>query len=325
MSAMSTPAPQRTEQPHRADSMLLLRDLVEGSLDEGYARAAARRSGGAPPDRSGAWVLGAGLLAVGLLLATSYAETRDRAGSAAQARDELVTEVQQRSAQNNAAQRRLDRQRAAVQKAQRDALALTGEGTDLSRRLDDLESATGAAPVSGPGMVLRLDDAGGDQGGADVDPRTQQDEDGRVTDRDLQTVVNEVWAAGAEAIAVNGQRLTALSAIRSAGDAVLVDFRPLTPPYVVQAIGDPDSLRTTFVGGFGGSYLQVLRGYGITSSVSDSDRVSLPASAGVTLRYAMPPAEQGTGGAAATKTTSGDGAMSRSSSPSSTSPAGGSR
>ena len=68
-------------------------------------------------------------------------------------------------------------------------------------------------PVTGPGMVVRLDDAPtGDGDGADVDPRTDDDADGRVTDRDLQTVVNEVWAAGAEAVAVNGQRLTALSA-----------------------------------------------------------------------------------------------------------------
>ena len=63
---------------------------------------------------------------------------------------------------------------------------------------------------------------------------------------------------------MNGQRLTALSAIRAAGDAVLVDFRPLTPPYTIEAVGDPHKLRETFVGGFGGSYLQVLQGYGIT-------------------------------------------------------------
>ena len=47
-------------------------------------------------------------------------------------------------------------------------------------------------------------------------------------DRDLQVIVNGLWAAGAEAIAVNGQRLTACSAIRSAGEAILVDFRPLS-------------------------------------------------------------------------------------------------
>jgi uncharacterized protein YlxW (UPF0749 family) len=91
-------------------------------------------------------------------------------------------------------------------------------------------------------------------------------------------------------VAVNGQRLTALSAIRSAGDAILVDFRPLNPPYEIQAVGDAHSLRTSFVAGFGGSYLQVLQGYGITYAVEDRDRLQLPASAGVRLRYAAAPA-----------------------------------
>jgi uncharacterized protein YlxW (UPF0749 family) len=113
-------------------------------------------------------------------------------------------------------------------------------------------------------------------------------DEGRVSDRDLQTVVNEVWAAGAEAVAVNGQRLTALSAIRSAGKAVLVDFRPISPPYEVAAIGPPQ-LRTRFVDGFGGSYLQVLRDYGIDYAVQDDGDLQLGASAGVTVRYALSP------------------------------------
>jgi uncharacterized protein YlxW (UPF0749 family) len=269
--------------------MLLLRRLVEDSLDEGYARAAARRNAGTPRNRTTVWVLTAGLLAVGLLLTTAYVQTRERAGSAAEARDALVAEVDARETANERAQRELDRLRAAVQRDQQEALALTGAGAELSTRLADLEAITGAGAVTGPGMTVRLDEAPEDTG-ADVDPRTDVTDDGRVTDRDLQTVVNEIWAAGAEAVAVNGQRLTGLSAIRSAGDAVLVDFRPLNPPYEVAAIGDPETLRTTFVGGFGGSYLQVLQGYGITYAVEDASRLELPASAGVSLRYAAAPA-----------------------------------
>ena len=275
--------------PRRDDSMLLLRRLVEDSLDEGYARAAARRGADTPRNRAAVWVLTAGLLAVGLLLTTAFVQTRDRAGSAEEARDALVAEVDARETANGRAQRQLDRLRAAVQRDQREALALTGAGAELSTRLADLEAITGAGAVTGPGMTVRLDEAPEDTG-ADVDPRTDVTDDGRVTDRDLQTVVNEIWAAGAEAVAVNGQRLTGLSAIRSAGDAVLVDFRPLNPPYEVAAIGDPETLRTTFVGGFGGSYLQVLQGYGITYAVEDAGRLELPASAGVSLRYAAAPA-----------------------------------
>lgn len=293
MSAMPGTNPPSVDPQRRADSMLLLRDLVEGSLDEGYARAAARRQAGEPPSRRRLWLLTAGLVAVGLLLTTAYVQTRERAGTAAQAREALVDEVQSRQADNNRAQRQLDRLRADVTRAQRNALAVTGEGSALADRLSRLEVSTGAGPVVGPGMVVRLRDASSDEQGADVDPRTDTVDEGRVTDRDLQTVVNEVWAAGAEAVAINGQRLTSLSAIRSAGEAVLVDFRPLTPPYQISAIGDPASLRETFVAGFGGSYLEVLKGYGIRYAVEDRDRLRLPASAGISLRYAVAPAEPG--------------------------------
>ena len=80
-------------------------------------------------------MLTVGLLLVGLLLATAFAQTRQRASSAAAARDALVAEVEQRSAANDKAQARLDQQRAAVQRAQRQVLALSGAGTELADRL----------------------------------------------------------------------------------------------------------------------------------------------------------------------------------------------
>jgi uncharacterized protein YlxW (UPF0749 family) len=275
--------------------MLLLTTLVEDSLDEGYARAAARRAAGEPAHRSGPLLLVAGLAAVGLLLATAAAQTRERSSATAEARDALTAEVEDRTATNERLERQLDRQRAQVAKARSDRLRITAEGARLSKALTTLEAATGAGPVAGPGMVIGLTDAPVDPEEADVDPRADASADeGRVSDRDLQTVVNEVWAAGAEAVAVNGQRLTALSAIRSAGEAVLVDFRPISPPYEVSAIGPPE-MRTRFVDGFGGSYLQVLRDYGIDYAVQDDEDLRLGASAGVTVRYAVSPSDVGSG------------------------------
>lgn len=268
--------------------MLLLTSLVENSLDEGYARAAARRRAGGPPDRHGRLILMVGLLAIGLLLATAAAQTRARASASAEARTALASAIQDRTAENDRLEETLSGQRSAVSRARRDELRLTARGTRLAQSLTVLESATGAGAVEGPGMSVRLEDAAIDDADADVDPRTGDATDGRVSDRDLQTVVNEIWAAGAEAVAVNEQRLTALSAIRSAGDAILVDFRPLSPPYSVQAIGPP-RMRTRFVSGFGGSYLQVLRDYGIDFAVEDRDEVRLPASAGLGLRSVTKP------------------------------------
>ena len=75
---------------------------------------------------------------------------------------------------------------------------------------------------------------------------TDADRRGRhiLTDRDVRGVVNELWPDGAEAIAVNDVRLTPDRAIRFAGEAVLVDFQPITSPYMIGAIGDADELTT---------------------------------------------------------------------------------
>ena len=100
-------------------------------------------------------------------------------------------------------------------------------------------------------------------------------------------VVNGLWAAGAEAVSVNGQRLTALSAIRSAGDAILVDYRPLTRPYRVLAIGDPRTIQAAFSSGPAGSGLRTLQQtYGLKYEVEGVGRVTVPAAAALALRYA---------------------------------------
>lgn len=283
--------------------MLVLTDLMRHSLDEGYAEAAARRPAGSRSRPT--WLLAGGLLAVGLLLATAAAQTRDRAPVAAQARTALVEEIGERTALTDRLQGEVTRLRVSVARTQRDNLRLTASGTALAEQLVVLEAATGAAAVVGPALAVHLQDAadtGADKGAGD--PRADQDRsDGRVSDRDLQTVVNELWAVGAEAVAVNGQRLTSLSAIRAAGDAVLVDFRPIKPPYDVVAVGDAPAMQRRLVDGFGGSYLQVLRNYGITWSVKTRDRVRLPASGSTTLRWATAP-EPGAGRAAPQASTS---------------------
>lgn len=273
--------------------MSLLTSLIDNALDEGYAEAAARREA-APDGTSGrnGWVLAGGLVMIGLLFATAAAQARDRAPAAAQARDALTAEIEERTAATDRLEGDLQELRASVDAAREDALGLTTTGSELAARLTDLGVVTGAAAVRGPGLVVHLQDADLEETEDGGDPRGEQtSNEGRVSDRDLQTIVNEVWAAGAEAVAINGQRLTALSAIRSAGQAILVDFRPLSPPYDLVAVGDADAMRSRLVEGFGGSYLQVLQNYGISYSVQTRDSVRLPASAGLPVRYATVPGD----------------------------------
>jgi uncharacterized protein YlxW (UPF0749 family) len=170
--------------------------------------------------------------------------------------------------------------------------------------------ASGELPVEGPGVELTLDDAhAADDSPVGKDPRDAvAASEGRVIDRDLQMVVNGLWSAGAEAMSVNGQRLTALSAIRSAGQAILVDFRPLVPPYVIRCIGDPAELQAGFAADPAGPYVQWLRdNYGVTATMATRDRMRLPGAGELALRWARSSDGTGSGlpGEGATMSSSG--------------------
>ena len=94
-----------------------------------------------------------------------------------------------------------------------------------------------------------------------------------MTSGDLQIIVNGLWGAGAEAIAINGQRLSSTAAIRFAGQAIIVDFRPLARPYVITALGDPQGMQQIFEPSFAGVYLdQLTQEFQIRSSLSDLRR-----------------------------------------------------
>lgn len=111
----------------------------------------------------------------------------------------------------------------------------------------------------------------------------------RVMDSDVQIAVNGLWSAGAEAISVNGQRITSTTAIRTAGSAILVDFRPLSPPYRITALGDPAQLRSAVTESETGEYLaEISSRYGIGSSWESEDELEVPARSVGTLREAAP-------------------------------------
>lgn len=284
MTSMSAPAPPTDKELPDA-SMSLLNVLTDRSLDEGYAEAAARRPQGQPPKPG--LLLAVGLLGVGLLLASAAAQVRSRQSAVDEAREALIDKITERSAGADRLADEVATLRAAVAEVRQNRLRASGSGVRLAEELAVLESWTGAAASVGPGVVVHLEDAQEPEQSKTGDPRAApQSTDGRVTDRDLQTIVNEIWLAGAEAVAINGQRLTSLSAVRSAGPNILVGFRPLKPPYDIEAVGDPSAMRAALTDGFARSYLDVLRNYGIRSSVATKDKMTLPASAGITLRHA---------------------------------------
>ncbi|GGW38573.1 membrane protein [Streptomyces xantholiticus] len=267
--------------------MSLLTNVMEHSLDDGYAEASARRAegGGLPRTLRAKLGLAAGLVLAAAVVTLGAAEAQISAPVLAKEREELIDRVQAQTQSADALEQDVEALRKDVEERQRKAL--NTEGGDQSATVSLL---AGATDVQGPGVKLVVDDAKDtDQGGGGPRESSGFSDTGRVRDRDMQRVVNGLWESGAEAIAINGQRLTALSAIRAAGDAILVDNRPLVPPYTVLAVGDGSKLRSAFQESADGQYLQILKeDFGIRTSISDEETVRLPAAPSLIVRTAEP-------------------------------------
>ncbi|MFI7214857.1 DUF881 domain-containing protein [Micromonospora maritima] len=262
-----------------------LTELFRNPLDPGYGDAAARRAVG-PVSRVrellGRPVSLVVLVVIGFLFAVAYRETMAEEPSRATARAGLIAEIKQREAETDRLTERAERLREEVGR-QRDA-ALSGS---QASRLRNLEAGTGLGRVRGDGVVVRLTDAPQDK---DAVTGEEGDVPPRVLYSDLQKVANALWAAGAEAVAINGQRLTATTTIRQAGEAILVDYRPVTSPYEVQAIG-PGSMRDRFDDSRAAELMRYLaRTAGLSFAVKEVDDLTLPAAPEPQLRYAGPPA-----------------------------------
>lgn len=268
--------------------MSLLTNVMEHSLDDGYAEAAARREaegGGLPRTLRAKLGLAAGLLLAAVVVTVGAAEARISAPVVAKEREELIDRIGAETSAADDLEQSVDTLRNEVEDRQRKALRTQGGDQGALVAL-----LSGATEVQGQGVKLVVDDAKEtDQGGGGPRESSGFSDTGRVRDRDMQRVVNGLWESGAEAVAINGQRLTALSAIRAAGDAILVDNKPLVPPYTVLAVGNGKKLSIAFQDSADGQYLHALQeNFGIRTSISTEDEVRLPAAPSLIVRTAEP-------------------------------------
>ncbi len=148
----------------------------------------------------------------------------------------------------------------------------------MGRELETLRVALGLKAMRGPGVVVRLED-----------PR-EQPKGGPpvvVTYQDLVAVINELWAAGAEAVAVNGQRITATTGISQVGGTVVANLQRLTGPFVIVALGDPDTLEGALT--IRGGLVEGLRALGLQITITRKDALVVPAYKGTfTFEHARP-------------------------------------
>jgi uncharacterized protein YlxW (UPF0749 family) len=257
--------------------MSLLNNLMAHPLDEGYAVAARTRpSQGDRPNKSRHRViLVIALAALGFLLAVAASQNYRSAPAAETQRTELITRINEADTRLNDLRAQQTRLADEVRGLQAGGLSNSSSGAALQQQLDNLELQAGAVAVTGQGLKAVVDDA------------KNAGKEGRLLDVDLQQLVNGLWASGAEAIAVNGHRLTSMTAIRSAGSAITVDYTSLTPPYTVLAIGDTATMPARFAQSSGGQWVQYLvSNYGVRSTITTEDSLLVPADATIALRYA---------------------------------------
>jgi uncharacterized protein YlxW (UPF0749 family) len=239
----------------------------------GHPAAAPRLRGG----RSAALVAGT-LLVTGLLLATAYNQAAAESPGREEVRAALISDIQRESAAGDRLTAQLEELQAEVSGTRDHLLDATDEGQRALEELSRAEVRAGAVRVSGPGLLVTLADAEPDADDDPVGGTVTEDPRGNVGDGDLQLVVNALWAAGAEAISINDQRLGPTSAIRFAGEAVLVDFRPVTNPYEIAAIGDPGDLSAGFLGNEDVRALALISAtYGLRFDYAQEDDLTLPA------------------------------------------------
>ena len=263
--------------------MSILEDIARQALDPAYADAAAHRAAatGADPARRPARrsLAMAGVLAATLLLVLAAVQTHRHAPSAARSRQTLLDQVHGETEAITTLEHRLGLLRDRTKALRNSLLQSTAAGSALAARLDQADLAAGTVAASGPGLRVVVDDAS-PNGGSDGN---------QVLDRDLQTLVNALWASGAEAVAIDGQRLTTQSAIRQAGSSILVNFEPVPRPYVIIAIGDPVAMATSFGASPAAArmrtYAQV---YGLHFSFARAEALTVPRAPGLPLRYAKP-------------------------------------
>ena len=261
--------------------MGLLNYLTATSLDEDYAVASRRRQtdGKKRTPRPGRSALV--MIAVfGILVATAAVQTSRTADATASSHEELVKQINARKGQLADRRERVDELTNETEALETRFLEATTQGRSGQSRLTSLGVGTGADAARGPGVRVRVDD------GAPL-PSGQNE----VLDGDLQKLVNGLWLEGAEGIALNGERLTSLTAIRQGGAVITVNYRPISPPYTLSVIGDPDTLAARFIDTPGGQWwldLQAL--YGVEFEITNTEEpLTLPPARRSGLRYAHTP------------------------------------
>ena len=190
-------------------------------------------------------------------------------------------------------QRRTDQQSRTLAELQEQTGAALARAEDLdagaaiARAVAELgASSAGLTAMQGQGVTINLDDAPREAGGEL--PAGARPDDLIIHQSDVQAVVNALWASGVDAVTIMGERIVATSAVLCVGNTLLLQGRTYSPPFRIDAIGDPEKIRAALAQSSGVALLlQAVRSFGLEFSVQAQTDLVLPAyDEPLTLRYA---------------------------------------
>lgn len=274
----AAPGPQRFAVPS------LLRALLNDHLDPGYAARAAQKAAAgtgsaaaAERERRGLrWWLALGGLAIGAAIGVAWGNTSASASDTEQVRSALAEEASATRERVDALSAERAATVAAVDENRVTALGGDAGGRAVLEALRGAELLAGSVATQGPGLVVVL---GEPTTGPDLSGSGRVDgARSTILDRDMQLVVNSLFAAGAEAISIGDVRIGPATAIRQAGGAILVDNQPVLAPYVVSAIGPVRQMQSSFV--VSDAYIRmsaVSQLYGASFTVREEGNLVVPA------------------------------------------------
>lgn len=231
--------------------------------------------------------LGLALLGLGFLIAAQLAAEGPRVRYTTQERSPLVETALELQRHQEELKAQVVDLRARVRALEEQGQGTTALVRELNDQLEQARIAAGLIPLTGTGLVLRLEDS------------NRPDADGNAADylvsgRDIRTVIAELWLAGAEAISVNGERVTTTTGVLDIGHSILLNSAYLAPPYQVSAIGPPDLLEQLGLSRGWTEFVDTRVGtFGLQISYAEPEVVEIQQFAGsIVLRHsrAVPPA-----------------------------------
>ena len=264
---MTTAAPPSEQSSAQTRSLTPLLTLItQESLDADYARVARTHP---HEGKARGLTIGAVLLVVfGGLVAIAAVQTSRESASTTATRDELISRINARQDQLAQQQQSIADTRATMTD---ESAAYADLGTELNRSntLQQLiGGTTGFVDQTGAGLEITVSDS------------PNGDVSGEVRGSDLANLVNALWSAGAQAIAINDQRVTPLSAPRNSGSVVRMNNVSLSSPYTVVAIGPPSDLHDkVFTSRTGKRFESIAARYGYGLQMTTSQQAHVPAAA----------------------------------------------